>query len=189
METIEGLSVNDSLEITIGLPTWGPRRRITQIKGPENSLNLKKSIVTIENDDKLCMARAIGFEEVYPRRMEGGDEDQTKRTYILPSRTRNYYKHLTQKNRKEQGQLAVTLCQTVGVPQDKPANLNDIPAFENVLGGRVIVVSARLGNKFITNPSIDERPCIYLYLVATNTFTPLPVSRASSAPDIFVRNA
>ena len=28
-----------------------------------------------------------------------------------------------------------------------------------------MVVSARLGNKFITSPSIDERPCVYVDLV------------------------
>ena len=48
---------------------------------------------------------------------------------------------------------------------DRPASLNDIEAFEKVLGVRVMVVSARLGNKFITSPSMDERPCIYVYLV------------------------
>ena len=48
---------------------------------------------------------------------------------------------------------------------DRPASLNDMEAFEKVLGVCVMVVSARLGNKFITSPSMDERPCIYVYLV------------------------
>ena len=48
---------------------------------------------------------------------------------------------------------------------ERPASLNDIEAFEKVLGVHVMVVSARLGNKFITSPSTDERPCIYVYLV------------------------
>ena len=48
---------------------------------------------------------------------------------------------------------------------DRPASLNDVQAFEEVLGVRVMVVSARLGNKFITSPSTDERPCVYVYLV------------------------
>jgi hypothetical protein len=33
-----------------------------------------------------------------------------------------------------------------------------------------MVVSARLGNKFITSPSKDKRPCIYLYLVDDDHF-------------------
>ena len=48
---------------------------------------------------------------------------------------------------------------------DRPAYLNDIEAFEKVLGVHVMVVSARLGNKLITSPSTNEQPCIYMYLV------------------------
>ena len=43
---------------------------------------------------------------------------------------------------------------------DRPASLNDIEAFEKVLGVSVMVVSARLGINFITSPSTDKRPCI-----------------------------
>jgi hypothetical protein len=72
METIEKvlnsqqeLGIDDSFEIAIGsidLPKGGggPRRRITKLKGEKNSLKLKTSIVTIENSDQICMARAIG---------------------------------------------------------------------------------------------------------------------------------
>ena len=44
---------------------------------------------------------------------------------------------------------------------DRPASLNNIKTFQEVLGMCVMVVSARLGNKFITSPSMDEQPCIY----------------------------
>jgi hypothetical protein len=70
METIEkvlnsnkNLSIDESFYISIGsieLPKGGARRRITKLKGKNNSLKLKTSIVTIENDDQMCMARAIG---------------------------------------------------------------------------------------------------------------------------------
>ena len=59
----QNLSVDESFDITIGsvnLPKGGARRRITKIKGKNNSIQLKKSVKTIENDDQLCMARAIG---------------------------------------------------------------------------------------------------------------------------------
>jgi hypothetical protein len=67
---------------------------------------------------------------------------------------------LRNKQRDEQRQLAVAISQLAGVPLDRPASLNDVEAFEEVLGVRVMVASARLGNKFITSPSKDERPCI-----------------------------
>ena len=61
----QDLSIDDSFDISVGsidLPkgSGGPRRHINKLKGKNNSLQLKTSIVTIENEDKLCMARAIG---------------------------------------------------------------------------------------------------------------------------------
>ena len=61
----QNLSIDESFDITIGsvdLPkgSGGPPRSITKLKGKNNSLQLKKSVITIENDDQLCMARAIG---------------------------------------------------------------------------------------------------------------------------------
>ena len=61
----QNLTVDESMDISIGtveLPKGGGGNdcRITKIKGKNNSLDLKKSVVTIENKDKLCMARAIG---------------------------------------------------------------------------------------------------------------------------------
>ena len=73
------LLINESFIIVIetkALPKGGARRRITKIKGEKNSLHLKKSIVNIENDDQLCMARAIGVSWV-KLRMERGDKEQT----------------------------------------------------------------------------------------------------------------
>ena len=57
------LSVNDSFDITIGaidLPKGNGRRPITSLLGDKNSIQIKKSLVTIDNNDQLCMARAIG---------------------------------------------------------------------------------------------------------------------------------
>ena len=59
------LSVNDSLEITIEAidqPKRIGRRPITSLQGAKNSIQIKKSLVTIDNDDRLCMPRAIGVE-------------------------------------------------------------------------------------------------------------------------------
>ena len=60
----QNLSVDESLDIAIGsvdLPKGRAGRRITKIKGKNNSLQFKTSIVTIENDNQLCMARATGI--------------------------------------------------------------------------------------------------------------------------------
>lgn len=52
--------MNESFEITIGsinLPKGSRKRRpIMSLEGDKNSIQIKKSIVTIDNDDQLCMA-------------------------------------------------------------------------------------------------------------------------------------
>ena len=180
------LLINESFIIVIGtiaLPkgSGGPRRRITKIKSEKNSLHLKKSIVTIENDDQLCMARAIRvswaklkrctpeeWKEVTKNRHGKSNLDLILEQQKVPL---TYYNDLVNKKRKQQQQqLSEALCQYAGVNTDRPASLNDVEAFEELLGVRVMVVSARLGNKFITAPSSDDRPCIYNYLVDDEHF-------------------
>ena len=174
----QNLSVDESMDIAVGtvdLPKGGARKRIIKIKGENNSLQLKKSIVTIENEDQLCLARSIGvswakLKRCTPEEWKEVTAHRGKKTnlqLILENQKvpENYYKNLRNKKRDEQRQLAVAISQMAGVPMDRPASLNDVEAFEEVLGVRVMVVSARLGNKFITSPSSDERPCIYVYLV------------------------
>ena len=166
----QNLTVDESMDISIGsvdLPKGGAFKRITKIKGKNNSLQLKKSIVTIENDDNICMARAIGVSWAKYRRCtpeewkeitkSRGNKTNLQLVLEHGKVSETYYKVLTRKKLKQQGQLAEALCQMAGVPKDRPASLNVIEAFEEVLGVRVMVVSARLGNKFITSPSSDER--------------------------------
>ena len=172
------LAMNESFEITIGsinLPKGSGRRPITSLEGDKNSIQIKKSIVTIDNDDQLCMARAIGvgwakLNQCTKEEWEDLTRSQKFKTnleLILEHRKvpESYYKNLRHKARKEQKNLAVALSRLAGVPLDRPASLNDVEAFEKALDIRVMVVSARLGNKFITSPSTDQRPCVYLYLV------------------------
>ena len=171
--------MNESFEITIGtinLPKGsGKRKPITSLNGDKNSMQIKKLIVTIDNDDQLCMARAIGVGWAKLNRCTKEEwEDLTRYQksksqleLVLKHRKvlESYYMNLRNKARKEQKNLAVALSRLAGVPLDQPASLKDVEAFEEDLDIRVMVVSTRLGNKFITSPSTDQRPCVYLYLV------------------------
>ena len=153
----------------------GKRKTITSLEGDKNSIQIKKSIVTIDNDDQLCMARAIGVGWAKLNRCTKEEWDNLTRyqksksqlELVLEHRKvpESYYMNLRKKARKEQRNLAVALSELAGVPLDQPASLNDVEAFEEALDIRVMVVSARLGNKFIMSPSTDQQPCFYLYLV------------------------
>ena len=185
METIEkilnsheNLSIDDSFDITVGsieLPKGGARCRTTRLDGEGNSLERKKSIVTILNNDQLCMARSISVSWAKLNRCSAAEwkdiarsrGSKTNLELILEhcKVPESYYRDLRKHERKEQTAIAKAISRLAGVPLDRPASLSNIPAFEDVLGVRVMVVSARLGNKFITTTSTDERPCIYIYLV------------------------
>ena len=139
------------------------------------SIQIKKSIVSIDNDDQLCMARAIGVGWAKLNRCTKEEWDDLTRSQKFKSQLQlvlvhrkvleSYYIQLRNKARKEQKNLAIALSRLARVPLDRPASLNGVEAFETVMGVRIMIMSARLGNKFITSPSTDQRPCVYLYLV------------------------
>ena len=182
----KNLSIDESFDISVGsieLPKGGAYRRITKLKGKNNSCDKKTSIVTIDNheeEDPLCMARAVGVAWARLKRCTPEEWKEITKTRGKKSNLESalehrkvpltYYNDLTNKNLKQQQKLAVAISQLAGVSQDRPASLNDVEAFEEVLGVRVMIVNARLGNKFITSPSRDERPCIYIYLIDDNHF-------------------
>ena len=63
MNSNQNLAIDENMDIAVGtvdLPKGGSRYRIAKINGKNNSLKLKTSIMTIENKDQLCMAKAIG---------------------------------------------------------------------------------------------------------------------------------
>ena len=175
------LSVNDSFDITIwaiDLPKGGGkgnRRPITSLHGLKNLIRIKTSLVTIDNNDQLCMVRAIGVGWVKLNLCT--EEEWNDLTQYQKSKSNleltlehrkvpeSHYKHLRNKKSKEQKDLAVAISRLAGVPLERPASLNDIEVFEEVLNTQVMVVSAGLDKKFITSPSTDEGPCIYIYLV------------------------
>ena len=141
------LAMNESFEITIGminLPKGsGKRRPITSLNGDKNSIQIKKSIVTIDNDDQLCMASAIGVGWAKLNRCTKEEwEDLTRYQksksqleLVLEHRkvSESYYMNLGNKARKEQINMAVALSRLARVPLDGPASLKNVEAFEEAL--------------------------------------------------------
>ena len=147
------LAMNESFEITIGtinLPKGSGRRPITSRKGDKNSIQIKKSIMTIDNEDQLCMARAIGVGWAKLNQCTKEEWDDLTRYQMSKSllelvlehrkAPESYYIHLRNKARKEQKNLAVALSGLAGVPLDRPPSLKDVEAFEEALDIRVMVV-------------------------------------------------
>ena len=149
------LAMKESFEITIwmiNLPKGSGRRPITSLQGDKNWIQIKRSLVTIDNEDQLCMARAIGvgWAKLNQCTKEEWDDftqyqkSKSQLKLVLEHRKvmESYYMNLRNKARKEQKNLAVACKLLAGVPLDRPASLNDAEALEEALDIRVMVVSA-----------------------------------------------
>ena len=125
------------------------RRRITNI--PPDRI-AKRSIVSINNDDSLCLARSIAV--CIARRLveESNDDPEVKAQY----------QNIRKGNRRKQKDKALHYYSLANVPIDRPCSLSDIQNFEKVLNIQVVVFAAHLGNKVIYAGENKPRR-IYLY--------------------------
>lgn len=60
----ESLPVDENLLVTVGsidMPKGGTKLPVTSLFGPQNSIERKKSLFYVQNDNKLCMAISIGL--------------------------------------------------------------------------------------------------------------------------------
>ena len=172
---------DDSLSFTIGrinLPSGSGKCRLTNLTGVNNSLIRKRSIVSIGMEDNMCLYRSIAIAFVKTCRCVSISEwkqctgsDQTDMvTKVLKYRSYPlwYYKHMIDKRRKECTAFANRLCTLVGLDSSRAGNIQDIKHFEKLLNLQILVISAKMGNRFIRiGESITGRKRAYLYLVDT----------------------
>ena len=182
----EELDVNDSFDITVGViempkGAGGPRRRITNLQGPNNSIHRKGSMVEIINKDQICMARAICVawarqciisQEEWQSFISDDTNNRPIYELVLDygKVPRSFYYNLINKNRQEQKKMADLLCQRANVPTDRPASIHEITNFENVLNVQICVMSARCGNKMYRLGTCKQQK-LYLYLVDSEDST------------------
>ena len=77
--------------------------------------------------------------------------------------TKSYYKHVSG-GKSYSKTMALTLCREANLSTNKPLTIRDIGALEEVLDVKILVLSAKLGNKFCRVANDPERKNIYLYL-------------------------
>ena len=175
----ESLPIDENLLVTVGstdIPKGGTKLPVTSLFGPKNSVERKKSLFHVQNDNNLCMAISIGLcflktckkvdAETWVRLV--GDEPGTMLDHIIKHRvvSQTYYNNILKTARKKmQTELAISLCERAGVPTDRYLGLNDIEPFETLLDVSINVVSSRVGNKFVRVTEDREKSRIYLYHV------------------------
>ncbi|KAK3082654.1 hypothetical protein FSP39_001588 [Pinctada imbricata] len=173
----EGLDVDENMVVTVGtidLPKGGAKKPITRLSGPANSLQKKRSLIYVENDNNLCLAISVALCFLKTCTVVDADhslvKESTRLDHILKCRTvfKNVLQSSTRKKRKKLGmEIAVDLCKRTGLPTTRYLGLNDIPKFEQLLNVNIFVVSSRVSDKFVRILDNDDRPNLYLYHIET----------------------
>jgi hypothetical protein len=153
LQSNDDLIFDQQFEIAIGsirVPAGGRGSKITSTEGPGNSLFSKKSVVTIRNDDQLCMARALVVCRAYQQ-------------YKNNELTYDQYNYRCRSNKSKQGKLAEELQKEADIPTDRPCTIKDLAAFEEVLDAQIIVFSACHGHNVIYAGVRERETRYFLY--------------------------
>lgn len=180
----ENLPLDTGMEIIIGniaVPSGSGNLRITTLNGTHSSIALKKSMLRVSNDDRLCLATAIGrcFLKICETVPEDTwkeitkDDPRNMNTFMKVMKhrktTKSYPKHVGEsavggKNKSYSKTMALTLCKEANLPTDRSLTIRDIGSFEDLLDVNILVLSAKMGNKFYRVTNNSDRKNIYLYL-------------------------
>ena len=138
--------LNDTVDVNVihvSMPSGGKGSKRSEIN-LEKHLQKKRSIVRIQNDDDLCMARAL---VVAKAKLDNDPQDRQIRDHRWPMQTR----------------LAQELHRNAGVPLG-PCGLEQAKQFQAYLAEyQISIVSKEYSNKIIyAGPEKDKK--IYLYM-------------------------
>lgn len=136
---------------------------------------LKRSMLRVFNNDHLCLVTAVGrcflklCEMVQSDRWKQVTKNDPKymNTFMKVVKhrmtTKSYYKHVSG-GKSYSKTMGLTLCREANLSTNKPLTIRDIGALEEVLDVKILVLSAKLGNKFCRVANDPECKNIYLYL-------------------------
>ena len=161
MSSHQNLDMNDSFNVDVGtmeLPKGGTRLPITSLAGADNSIERKRSVIEVKSSDNSCLPLAVGIAFATANRVttqewkELTKNDQGLSIDKLVLKYRKcpdwYRKDLIRKTNK-QNLFIRSLCHEANVDYSRPLTICDISQFEELLSVDILVVSSRLGNKFI----------------------------------------
>ena len=143
--------LDEQFEVAVGVirvPEGGGRIKITN---PDLDKKLKRSIVTITNDDDLCLARSLVVCRAYQQ-------------YKAGTITYNQYKLVKNSCRPTQKREAIALQTAAGLPtHEYKASLHDIAHFGEKMDAQIIVISAVHHNKIIYAGPHKQETKYFLY--------------------------
>ena len=147
------IPADDELDINIAIVKLmkGSGRRA--IRNVQEDTKAKRCFVTIQNDDLMCLPRAIvvGLARLLHKKNEE-DVDLKK-----------FYDKIRKKGSKLQEEEALFLLLRSGLPVHRSGISSDIPVYENILGISICLFSAQTGNRRVYNGNTSYEDKIFLY--------------------------
>ena len=154
VQSQENLDIDELLVIQLGVAKVLRGERGSHITNVQQDRICKKSLITINNTDNICLARAIAV----------GIAKFEKDVAIPEAKATvdKYYSIIRNGKNKLQGTVAARYQQQAGLPPNTGCTLTEIPRFEETLDVQVIVLAAHLGNKTVYEGRPKQRR-VYLY--------------------------
>ena len=154
VQSEEGLCIDQEFTVELGVVridkgTGSKRRYLIDLN---KDISAKRSIVRINNDDNLCLARSIAVCIARREKEESNDAPEKTKRYGL----------MRKSDRNLQRDTALQYHNLAQIPTDRPCTLLDIPSFERALDIQVVVFASHIGNKVIYQGD-DKQRRIYLY--------------------------
>ena len=157
MQSNQNLTIDGVLEISIGIIKF-PRAqgRHQHLSITSESLKLKRCLVVIENDDTLCLPRALSVSQAW-------ELHQKKEL------SRKRWSYICDPGRQEQHDMATTMVRAVGLEQDGCSDLKYIGKYEEHIQANIVVVGASQQNAVIYPDQLNPAYSItyYVYYVAS----------------------
>ena len=124
-----------------------------QILNTDTDLISKKSVIRITNNDNTCLPRAVivGYSHLL-HKINKEDKDAL-----------NFYNKIRDSRCKLQGEEAKKLREVVGIPDNRPGNMDDVYKYEDYLKTSIVVISANMGNESIYSGSARYKNQIFIY--------------------------
>ena len=160
LQSKENLNVAEGFEVNLGVAKMMHGGKGVPITNVSSNRISKRSLVSINNEDYLCLARSIAVGIAFNLLQGASEKDR-------PSMLKHYNNmRKGDRNRNSlQKKTALRYHNLAGVPTNRPCSILDIPMFEQVLNIHVVVFAAHLNNKVMypdtSRPVGDKR--VYLY--------------------------
>ena len=163
------LRLDQSFDVTIGtvnIPKGAGRQHLLNLK---DSVFSKQSLFYINNNDFICMVRAIIMCWGKVNCVSNAEFKQSKQNIRTAEAIVNigkvpkwYYNQMRTQGRSEQETLAKAICNRAGIPLDRKLNLTDIPAFEKLLDVQILVIGS--SSRSFLRVGADKPIKLFLFL-------------------------